>query len=111
MPIEQRQSDSTSAVIAISGRLVYGRDTTALETMVKDLSKEAGRKVVFDLSTLDYTDSSGIGAIVACLTLIKKAGGDLRLAGASPRIQRILSMTGVDRMMPQYPTVAAAVAD
>ena len=110
MPIEQRQSDSSGVVVAISGRLVHGRDTAGLEAMVKDLCKDAGRKIVFDLSALDYTDSSGIGAVVACLTLIKKSGGELRVAGANPRIQRIFSMTGVDRLMPQFPNVAAAMA-
>lgn len=110
MPIEQRQSDSNAAVVAISGRFIHGRDTDGLETLVKDLCKQAGRKVVFDLSALDYTDSSGVGALVACLTHIKKAGGELRLAGVNPRIQRILSMTGVDRLLSQYPNVAAAVA-
>jgi anti-sigma B factor antagonist len=110
MPIEQRQTDSTAAVVAITGRLTYGRDTAGLETLVKELCQQAGRKIVFDLSALDYTDSSGIGAVVACLTLIKKAGGELRLAGASPRIQRIFSMTGVDRLISSYPDVAAAVA-
>jgi anti-sigma B factor antagonist len=110
MPIEQRPSNSAATVVAITGRLIYGRDTTGLEALVKDLCKDAGPKVVFDLAALDYTDSSGIGAVVACLTMIKKAGGDLRLAGASPRIQRIFSMTGVDRLVSQYPDVAAAVA-
>jgi anti-sigma B factor antagonist len=55
-------------------------------------------------------DSSGVGALISCLTVIKKAGGELRLAGASPRIQRILGMTGVDKLLPAYPTVDAAVA-
>lgn len=97
-------------MVAISGRLVHGKETAGLEAMIEDICKTAGRTVVFDLSSLDYTDSSGVGALVACLTKIKKAGGELRIAGASQRIQRILSMTGVDRMTTLYPNVAAAVA-
>ena len=109
MPIEHRQVDST-AVVAISGRLVFGRETERLESLVKDLSAQGGRKFVFDISALDYIDSSGVGALISCLTLIKKAGGELRLAGANPRIQRILGMTGVDKLLRIYPTVDAAVA-
>jgi anti-anti-sigma factor len=45
---------------------------------------------------------------VACLTQIKTSGGDLRLAAANPRIRRLLTMTGVDKLMPLYPTVAEA---
>jgi anti-sigma B factor antagonist len=109
MPVEHRQVDST-AVVTISGRLVFGRETERLESLVKELSAPGPRQFVFDLSTLDYTDSSGVGAIVSCLTLIKKAGGELRVAGANPRIRRILGMTGVDKILPVYPTVDAAVA-
>lgn len=109
MPIAHRQVDS-AAVVAISGRLVFGRDTDQLESLVKELSAQSTRKFVFDVSSLDYMDSSGVGALVSCLTLIKKAGGELRLAGASPRIWRIFTMTGVDKLLEAYPTVDAAVA-
>ena len=47
-------------------------------------------------TALDYADSSGSGMLVSCLTNVKKAGGELKLAGANPRIRRIFAMTGVD---------------
>jgi len=68
------------------------------------------KKVVLDLTTLDYVDSSGIGMLVSCLTKVRKAGGDLKVAGANPRIRRIFAMTGVETMMPIFDTVAAASA-
>jgi anti-sigma B factor antagonist len=108
MPIESRILDPGVAVIAISGRLVFGREVEQLETVVIDLLKQGPMKFVFDMSSLDYVDSSGIGTIVACLTNIKKSGKELRMAGANPRIQRLFSMTGVDKLLAQYPTVAEA---
>lgn len=109
MPFEHRQVDSASVVV-ISGRLTFGPDAAQLESMVQELAQQGERTFVFDVSGLHYTDSSGVGALVSCLTAIKKAGGELRLAGASPRIMRILSITGVDQLMHFYPTVDAAVA-
>jgi len=109
MAIEQRQNDSSAVVVAITGRLVFGRDTDRLESLIKELTAHSGHKFVFDVSALDYTDSSGVGALVSCLTVIKKSGGELRLAGASARIQRILSMTGVDKLVSLYANVDAAV--
>ena len=61
-------------------------------------------------TTLDYLDSSGIGMLVSCLTNVGKAGGELSVAGANPRLQRIFSMTGVDGMMPMFATLAEATA-
>ena len=51
---------------------------------------------------------AGIGTVVACLTHIKKAGGDLRMAGANARVLRLFQMTGVDQLLSLYPTVAEA---
>jgi anti-sigma B factor antagonist len=110
MPIESRKMDPGVTVIKISGRLVFGREVDKLETTITDLLKQGQAKVVFDLSALDYVDSSGIGTIVSCLTQIKKAGSELRTAGANPRIQRLFSMTGVDKLLTLYPTVAEAAA-
>ncbi|HEV3199578.1 MAG TPA: STAS domain-containing protein [Bryobacteraceae bacterium] len=110
MPIESRKMDTGVAVIKISGRLVFGREADRLESEVSDLLKQGQGKFVFDLSALDYVDSTGIGTIVACLTQIKKAGSELRTAGANPRIQRLFTTTGVDKLLTLYPTVAEAAA-
>jgi anti-sigma B factor antagonist len=108
MPIEMKQLDSGIAVVTISGRLVLGKDEERLESVTGDLIKQGQKKFVYDISTLDYADSSGIGTLVSCLTNIKKSGGDLRMAGANARMMRLFTMTGVNALISLYPTVAAA---
>jgi anti-sigma B factor antagonist len=73
-------------------------------------SRRAKTKFIFDASALDYADSAGIGTVVACLTHIKKAGGDMRMAGANARVKRLFQMTGVDQLLSLYPTVAEAAS-
>jgi anti-sigma B factor antagonist len=108
MPIESTQLDSGTAVVTVSGRLVLGKDEEHLEALTGQLLQQGQRKFVFDISALDYADSSGIGTLVSCLTQIKKASGDLRMAGANPRMLRLFKMTGVVSLISFYPTVAAA---
>ena len=110
MPIETKQLDSGIAVVTVSGRLVLGKDVERLELAINELLKQDQKKFVFDISTLDYADSSGIGTLVACLTHIRKAGGELRMAGANARMLRLFQMTGVESLMSLYPTLAAATA-
>lgn len=110
MPIESRQLEPGISVITLSGRLVFGREVERLESVVKDLLLKNEKTFVFDASALDYVDSSGIGTLVSCLTQIKKAGGEMRLAGANPRIQRLFSMTGVDKLLTLYNSVSEAAA-
>jgi anti-sigma B factor antagonist len=111
MPIESKQLAPGVVVIAVSGRLVMGKEVERMETVVKELVADGQKKLfVFDLSVLDYADSSGIGTFVSCLTTIKKSGSEMRLAGANARIQRLFTLTGVDHLMSLFPTVAAATA-
>jgi len=109
MPIESRQLESGIALVTISGRLVFGKEVERLEAAVKALIGLGQKRYIFDAAGLEYVDSSGIGTLVACLGDIRKSGGDLRLAAVSPRIQRLLQMTGVDQLLPTFPTVAEAI--
>jgi anti-anti-sigma factor len=108
MPIELKQLETGIAVVTISGRLVLGKDEERLEAVTGELIEQGRKKFVYDISALDYADSSGIGTLVACLTNIRKAGGDLRMAGANSRMMRLFQMTGVQSLISLYPTVAAA---
>ena len=102
--------DAGVTVVMVSGRLVLGKEVEKLETTIKDVAKQTPRLVVLDLSALDYADSAGIGTFVACLTLIRKSGGDLRMAGVNSRIQKLFQITGIQHLMAMYPNVTAATA-
>jgi anti-sigma B factor antagonist len=108
MSVDAKQLDSGIAVVTIAGRLAMGGETERLDAAVKGLLQQDQKKFVLDITMLDYVDSSGLGMLVSCLTNVKKAGGELKLAGANPRIRRIFAMTGVDTMMPMFETLAAA---
>jgi len=106
MPVETKQLESGVTVVAVSGRLVLGKEVDRLEAVMSDLLAEGARKFVFDLAALDYADSAGIGTLVSCLTQIKKSGGEMRVAGANQRVARLFQLTGIDHLLSLYPTVA-----
>lgn len=110
MPIETKRLEPGVAVIVLSGRLTFGRDAEQLEGAVRQQLDLGDRRFVLDATALDYIDSAGIGALVSALSHVKKAGGDLRMAGANSRIVRLFTMTGVDKLLTVYPTVAEAAA-
>jgi anti-sigma B factor antagonist len=110
MPIDSKRVDPGVAVIALSGRLVFGRDTEQLEQIVRKFLAAGDRRFVLDATALEYVDSAGIGALVSSLTSVRQSGGDLRLAGAGPRIVRLFALTGIDKLLSVYPTVSEAAA-
>jgi len=64
----------------------------------------AGGRVVLDASRLEFVDSTGLGALV---TLLKTVGpsGTMVLAGAGAQLQKLLTVTKLDRVFVQTPDV------
>ena len=110
MPIETKHLESGPVVVTVSGRLVLGKDAERLETTVNDLLQKNQKRLVLDLTSLEYADSSGIGTFVSCISAARKAGGEVSMAGVNPRIQRLFQITGINHLMSLYPTVAEAAA-
>lgn len=67
--------------------------------------------LVADMSNTTFCDSSGVSALVHVFRRAAISGRAMRLVVSTPAVQRVLSITGVDRLVDVYPSVAASVAD
>jgi len=65
--------------------------------------------LIADAARTMYCDSATITMLLRAHNRAAAAGAQLRIA-ASPAIRRVLELTGADRMLHVYPTVAAALA-
>lgn len=110
MRLDVEPLDGTGAIIAPVGRLTL---TTAaqLREAVDDLVANGRARLVVDLGRLEFVDSSGLGALVAGLRSARAAGGDLRLANASPQVATVLRLTNLDRVLRVHEDAASALAD
>ena len=66
--------------------------------------------LVADMSKTVFCDSSGVSALVRVFRHAATSGAAIRLVVSTPAVQRVLSITGVDRLMDVYPSVAASLA-
>ena len=66
--------------------------------------------VVFDFSELKFVDSSGIGALLSCLRLVRSRGGEIRLSGLLPNVQSLFQLVRLDRLFEVFPSSDEAVA-
>ena len=98
------------AVIRLAGKIVMGPGSLAIENLVADLVRENRTKVVFDLTRVYYVDSSGLGALASCMAKLERAGGGLRVAGASRGVRRLFEITALDKALGFYVDVAAALS-
>jgi len=81
------------AVLDISGRITLGEGNVMLREIVRDLTGKGHKKIVLNLSEVNYIDSSGIGELVKTHTTVRNQGGQLRLVNLNQRINELLEMT------------------
>jgi anti-sigma B factor antagonist len=71
---------------------------------------EEGRpNVVLDMSTVNFVDSSGLGALLAILRQANRVRGDVKLVGLRPNVKAVMELTRLDKMFDVFPDVRAAV--
>ncbi|HTX73186.1 MAG TPA: STAS domain-containing protein [Rectinemataceae bacterium] len=56
-------------------------------------------RLLIDLSAVRYLDSTGVGALISILQLMKQRGGELRFRGVTGSPKRVLEMSGIISLM------------
>jgi anti-anti-sigma factor len=72
---------------------------------------EAGaRQLVLELSAVGYVDSASIGCLMDVHRLLQDKGGVVVIAGLQPRVETMISMTGVHKIIALHRDEADALA-
>lgn len=61
---------------------------------------ESGRHIVLDLESVDFIDSSGIGALLTCLRQVTAKGAAFRMCNVSEQVRSIFSLVRMERIAP-----------
>jgi anti-sigma B factor antagonist len=59
---------------------------------------EPCQRVIFDLSALDFVDSSGLGAMLSCLRQLNAKGGELKLCSMSKPVRALFELVRMHRI-------------
>jgi len=106
-----RQVEPNVTVVELTGHLNLGNELMSLENAVKRLIADGARKLVIDVTRLDYIDSAGIGMLVGCNGQMDRAGGKMRVAGAQGTVAKSFEVVHMDRITSLDPDVDAAVSN
>ncbi|HEY6548444.1 MAG TPA: STAS domain-containing protein [Vicinamibacteria bacterium] len=77
---------------------------------VRGIVEEGARKVVLDLEGVTYIDSAWIGCLMTIHRLLDDRDGAVKLIRLQPRVETMLSMTGVHKIVDFYREEAEALA-
>ncbi len=107
LELATRLEGEASAVISVGGEVDH--DTAPqLDRAVRAALSDGVRRVVVDLSTTGFMDSSGLGALVG---LSKAADGATALVVVCPQpsLRKLFAISRLDEVLTVYPDLGSAL--
>jgi anti-sigma B factor antagonist len=97
-------------VIEFKGNVMGGPDAVSLNEKLHELIEQDKTNIVVNLSKVGFMNSSGLGMLIGGLTTMRKAGGDLRIANATDKIESLLVITKLITVFKHYKSLDEAIA-
>ena len=104
-----RKLDSNITVYEISGRLNLGNSLLNIESGIKKLIDQGSRRLIVDLTDVNYIDSSGIGELVSGFTAVRNRSGELKLLNLTKKVNDLLQLTKLFTVFDVYSDEEAAI--
>lgn len=104
------QLDGAINLITLTGSL----DALSTGQVTSFLSGQVANgqpRLLLDLSGVEFMSSAGLRALLAGMKEARQQGGDLRLAGPRPGIEKVLKLSGFTSILKCYASVPEALAE
>jgi anti-sigma B factor antagonist len=108
MNIETRKKGDV-VIVDFQGRLAVGVGEEMLPRLIEQLLNDGTRKILLNLSDMDYIDSNGLGELVQSLKTSKRFGASLRLLKPQDRVKKTLRLTNLLPMFSVYDSESEAI--
>ena len=108
MNIETRKKGDI-VIVDFHGRLAVGVGEEMLPRLIEQLLNDGNRKILLNLSEMDYIDSNGLGELVQSLKTSKCFGASLRLLKSQDRVRKTLRLTNLLPMFSVYDSESEAI--
>ena len=98
-----------TAVVALPAEIDIANADQVREDLLAVLNQGAA-VLIADLSGTTFCDSAGVSALVRTFRRADASHSEMRLVVTVSSVLRVLSLTGVDRLLDIYPNVTVALA-
>jgi anti-anti-sigma factor len=79
--------------ISCSGRFTLGTRLSETEALIQTMIDRGVRKLVLDLTHVDFVDSAGLGIIMRVFGEMSHRGGQFRISGPHEQVKRLFDIT------------------
>ena len=86
-------------------------DANNTEQFKKEISPiiDKNTNIIFDMSDVNFIDSSGCGSLLSCLRRVNKQGGHLKLFGVQQQVQMVFELIRLHRIIEIFGSKKEAV--
>jgi anti-sigma B factor antagonist len=99
--LSTREIDRIVVVDAV-GRLTLSESRTQLRDLIHVLSGNGHKKFLLNLAGVEFVDSDGMGELVRCYSIVRRAGGEMKLARVTKKVQDLLQLTRLNTLFEIY---------
>ena len=104
------RSTAFADVVEVSGRIAASESVDFTRRLEAHLASDPVRAIVLDLSRVDYMSSAGLGTVLWLGQRLREAKSGFAVFGLRDRVAQVFKLSGLDRILPIYPDLAAAEA-
>ncbi len=108
MKLSDREQNGV-VILEPKGKIMGGPDASLLHDKLHEVMEAGKRKVVIDLSQVEWMNSTGLGILISTFTTLRNNDGELKLANVTDKIQSLLTITKLVTVFDTYDSVAEAV--
>jgi anti-sigma B factor antagonist len=108
LEISERVSDGVK-VMELAGSIKLGESANTLRARLKEAIESGDGQLVLDLARVNYVDSAGLGALVACCTTARNGGGNVKLTRPAKQFREQLQTTKLLTVFDVYDSVEDAL--
>ena len=80
-------------VVDVVGRLTLSDSHTQLRDLVHMFAGKGFKKFLVNLAGVEFVDSDGLGELTRCYSIVRQAGGEMKLLHVQDRVQALLDLT------------------
>lgn len=108
MKVSVSERDGVS-IVTISGKMMGGPDTGELDEKLYALLGKANKNAIVDLAGCEWINSSGLSILIHHYKKFKEAGGELRLANLTDKIERIMVISRLTEVFTVYDSLEEGI--
>ena len=110
MEIKVRETDYTTAIIMEPRGEIDLYSSPQLRERIRELSDMGYIHLLFNMQDVTYLDSTGLGALIKAVLLVKPKGGTIRLYNIKKHIMELIQLTMLTQLFSLYQTEEEALS-